>query len=285
MRLSRLNQLILANETVDGVWRLTRGHQLEYRKRGAGQEAVLTGALIAAEPDALVFRVAQREDGGGVVNQLFSLRGRWEADSRNRLNFLVEREKGRFDRLVFQGGWEVTEDHEILYRYKLPFLGRSRFAESALIFRGQWDFSADRRLVYLLDLSGDSVFRFRGAFQTSSVLAKEGQVRYQVGVEVEGKMRVQTVTFFGKWKLSRDLAVEFELASAGKRKQAILFGASWNVVRSGAVSARLTVRKGQPIGLEVIFSREFLRNGGQAFMSFRKFLEETVLEAGVLVRW
>ncbi len=285
MRLTRLNQLILADETVDGVWRLTKSHQLEYRKRGAGQEAVLTGALIAAEPEALVFRVAQREESGRIINQLFSLRGRWEADSRNRLNFLVERDKGRSDRLTFQGGWEVTADHEILYRYKLPFLGGSRLAESALIFRGQWDFIAGRRLVYLLDLSGDSTFRFRGAFQTPSVLAKEGQIRYQVGVEVEGKRRVQTVTFFGKWKLSRDLAVEFELASAGKRKQAILFGASWSVVRSGTVSARLSTRKGQPMGLEVIFSREFLRNGGQVFVRLWKFSEETALEAGIRTPW
>jgi len=216
-------------------------------------------------------------DDGDVTSRLLSLRGRWQADSRNRLNFLVERSKGQEDRLVFQGGWELDEADEISYRYQ-PNL-------QTLRFQGQWDLSDSTRLTYVLDESSDSTFRFRGAFQTPSVLAKEGELRYQIGLEVEGKKRFNVVTLFGKWKLSRDLALDFELATGGASSRTIHFGATYQVDSDDALSAQLTTREGKPLGVEVILTRDFLKGQGQAFMRLVKSLEETAVEGGVRFRW
>jgi len=275
MRLTKLNQLIRDRETIDGTWQLTERHQLQYRRRGGSQEIVLTGDLMAAEPTALVAMFREVSEDGDVTTRLLSLRGRWQADSRNRLNFLVEREQGRNDRLVLQGGWELNEANEILYRYQ-PDL-------QTLRFQGHWDLGDSKWLTYVLDESSDSTFRFRGTFQTPSVLAKEGQIRYQVGVEVEGKKRFNVVTLFGAWKLSRDLALDFEMALGGVSSQTIRFGAAYEIDSEDTVSARLTTREGQPLGLEVIFTRDVMK--GQAFVRLVKSLEETAVEGGFRFRW
>ncbi len=275
MRLTKLNQLIRDRETIDGTWQLTKRHQLQYRRRGGSQEILLTGDLVVAEPTALVGLFKEQSEDGEVTSQLLSLRGRWQADERNRLSFLVEREKGLEDRLTLEGGWELNEANEILYRYQ-PDLQMLRF-------QGHWDLGDSKWLTYVLDENSDSTFRFRGAFQTPSILAKEGQIRYQVGVEVEGKKRLNVVTLFGAWKLSRDLALDFEMAVGGVSSRTIRFGAAYQIDSKDALSARLTTREGQPLGLEVIFTRDVMK--GQAFVRLVRSLEETAVEGGFRFRW
>ena len=275
MRLTSLNQLIRKRETIDGFWHLGNNHELEYKRRGPNEEVVLSGPLIAAESDALVFRVVEKSDAGVTTSRLFQLKGRWEADGRNRLTFLASRGSGRVDRLTFEAGWELDENQQILCRWQ----------EGALTFQGQWQIDRRRQLVYLLDLEQNSGFRFRGAFQSPSVQAKQGEIRYQLGVEVEGKRRVQIVTLFGKWKVSRDLALEFEIVPPAGRKYSLSFGASYAVTSSGSISAHLTVREGDPIGLEVLFTQDFLKGDGEGFLRLRKSLEETAVEAGLRLKW
>ncbi len=275
IRLTKLNQLIQNRETMEGVWQITKRHELQYRRRGGSQEIVLKGDLVAAEPTSLVGLFKEESEEGEVTSRLLSLSGRWQADSRNRLNFLVEREQGLNDRLVLQGSWELNEANEILYRYQ-PDL-------QTLRFQGHWDLGDSKWLTYVLDESSDSTFRFRGTFQTPSILAKEGQIRYQVGVEVEGKKRFNIVTLFGTWKLSRDLALDFEMAVGGVSSRTIRFGATYEIDSEDAISARLTTREGQPLGVEVIFTRDVMK--GQAFVRLVKSLEETAVEGGFRFRW
>lgn len=291
MRLNKLNQLILGNELIDGTWRLTPRHEVQYRRRKENarspveEELILTGDLISAEETGLVISVWERRTGGELASRFVTLKGRWEADSSNRLNFLIERQSGREDRLTFSGGWEVGEKNEILYRYDQLDLKTKRRRVSTLTFRGYWDLDRDRQLTYVLDRDSDSAFRFRGAFQTVSVLAKEGTLRYQMGVELKGKERLQTIALFGKWKLSRNLGLEFEVPYQDGLKRAIAFGATYSTDSGGFILAKLTAQKGKPVGLEVLLTQEFLRGQGEAFVRLRKSLEETAVEGGVRVRW
>ena len=285
MRLTSLNQLILGNKAIDGVWKLTPRHELRYVRSGPEEEVVLTGDLVAAEETGLVIQVEERRADGEMVSRTMTLRGRWEADAKNRLNFLVERRSRQRDRLTFSGGWEIGENHELLYRFEQIQLKTKEQQVHTLTFRGIWDLDEDHRLTYVLDRDSGSVFRFRGTFQTPTVLAKEGAVRYQIGVEVQGRKRLQAVTLFGKWKLSRDFSIDFEIPYADGSVRPITFGATYSLNAKNSIQAQLTTQEGKPLGLEVIFTREFLKDSGEAFLRLRRSLEESTVEGGLRFRW
>lgn len=295
MRLTALNQLIHRGETVDGVWELTPRHQVRYRRRPAEalakagrrreETAVLTADLVAAEPAGLTVQVAGDQFDGDLVGHTLTLRGRWQADARNRLTFLVERAGGRHDRLILGGGWRLGPHHEILYHVRRRTGVRPDRALRVLTFRGQWDLPVRHQLTYVLDARSDSTFRFRGALQTPTVLAKTGELRYQLGVEVEGQRRTRTLTFFGKWKLSRDLALSFELPTTDGEFQTMTFGATYAFTGDRMVATTLTARDGRALGLEVVFTQAFLKGQGEAFVRLRRALEESAIEAGVRLRW
>lgn len=285
MRLTSLNQLILGDRAIVGVWKLTPRHELRYVRRGREEEIVLTGDLVAAEEAGLVIQVQERHADGAAVSRMLTLRGRWEADAMNRLNFLVERRSRQRDRLTFSGGWEIGGSNELLYRFEQIHLKTKKRRTHTLTFRGAWDLDGERRLMYWLDRDSDSGFRFRGSFQTATVLAKEGAIRYQVGVEVQGRRRPQTITLFGRWKLSRKLSLDFEIPYADGLVRPITFGATYSVNPQNAIEARLTTPGGKPLGLEVIFSREFLKDSGEAFVRLKRSLEESAVEGGVRFRW
>ena len=285
MRLTRLNQLIKSREIIDGTWRVGPHSRLQYRRRGKQEEVLFSGEWVSAEADALVFQAEERSEEGTAVNRLLSLKGRWQADDKNRLSFLVQRESGRADRLIFEGGWEVGPEHELLYRREEEKTGAKTSRANLLRFQGYWDLTEDKRLTYVLDRDSNSLFRFRSAFQTPSVLAKEGAIRYQVGVEVGGKNRFQTITFFGKWKLSRDLSLEFEIPYGNGKVRSMAFGAAYAVNAKMEIAAKLKTVGGKPLGLEVIFSREFLKGSGETFIRLRRSLEEAAVEAGARFRW
>lgn len=285
MRLTALNQLIQDGRTIDGVWELTPRHGIRYRKRGRDETVVLTADLVAAEPAGLTLQVTGEQVDQDLVGQIVTLRGRWQADAANRLTFLVERAGGRYDRLILGGGWRLGAHHEILYHVRRHSGVRPERAERVLTLRGRWDASVRHQLTYVLDARRDSTFRFRGTFQSPTVQAKTGELRYQLGVEVDGQRRRRILTFFGKWKLSRALALSFELPTTDGKFQTLTFGATFSPDSRSTVTATLTGRDGRPLGLEVVFTRTFLKGQGEAFLRLRRALEDSAVEGGVRFRW
>lgn len=285
MRIDRLNRLVRDGEILAGAWELSRGHQLRYRRRGPEEEVVLVGDLVSAESSAVTFRLHQEDRDGDALRREISLRGRWKADSRNRLSFLVERDRGSADVLTLEGAWETGPGNEILYRFRRTDLKTRTRSVHQIRFEGYWEVGEDRRLSYLLDAGSDSAFRFRGSFQTASIRRKKGALRYQIGLEGQGRGRLRTVILFGKWKLSRDLSLEFEVPYSGGFRRSISFGAVYAWDSRTSVSARLTTPRGGPLGLELTLHREFLEGRGEAFVRLRRSLEETAAEAGARVRW
>lgn len=285
IRLTKLNQLILGRETVDGVWKLTPSHELQYRRRSREEEIVLKGQLLKAEAGGLTFRASELTFAGEVIQQSLTLQGRWEASSGNQLSFLVDREEGNVDRLTLEGAWTLNENQEILYRFQQPGSGAGSEEAGLLRFQGYWDIAEGKRLIYVLDRESDSAFRFRGAFQTPSILSKKGAIHYQIGIELEGKSELRTVTLFGQWKLSRDLSLSFEIPSRDGSVRGILFKVVYAINDQNTISGELLTREGEPLGVEVIVTREFLKGNGQAFARLRRSLEETVVEGGMRFKW
>lgn len=285
MRLTALNDLIHAGERVDGAWTLTPRHELRYRRRGPDAAVVLAGALVGTEPRGLTFQVVGESLAEDLVGRTLTLRGRWQADARNRLTFLVERAGGRTDRLTLRGGWTLGPSHEIRYRYRRGGAGGRPSREQVLTLTGAWDLTTRRQVTYVLDAAADSAFRFRGTVQTPVIVAKTGALRYQLGVEIAGRRRLRTLVFFGTWRVSRTLELTFEVPASGGRAQVMAFGAAYALGPRGAITATVMGHDGRPLGVEVVLTREFWRDRGELFVRLRRALEETAVEGGVRIRW
>lgn len=284
-KLTSLNQIEKDGKTFEGQWQLDPNHELLYRERRRRKEARLKGTLVAAEAEALVFSATVQESEAKTTTRLFKLTGDWRVDAKNRIVFEVEREAGKKDTLTFQGSWELGPYGEIVYSYETVRLRTKTKRVQRLVFKGQWDLSERRRLAFLIEGDTDSALRFRGAFQTQSILAKDGEIRYQIGVEASGRRRIQTLVFFGKWKISRQLELSFEIEYAGGRKHALVFGGTYFFRPDMTIEVKLRAREGMPLGVEVIFTRDFFAKEGQLFLRLRKTAEETAGEVGVRVRF
>ena len=214
MKLTRLNELIEDGKKVKGRWVLTPGHELQYKSEGKNEEIKLKGSLVAAEPDALIFSVTERQNDQRIVTSLVKLSGEWKLNPENQILFEVEKETGRNDTLTLTGGWKVGESHELVYRWEETRLKTKKRQIRTLVFRGFWELSEKNRLTYYLGADSGSALKVRGAFQTHSILAKDGEIRYQIGVEAAARKNAQVIVLFGKWKISRDLGLLFEIEYA-----------------------------------------------------------------------
>ncbi len=285
-KLKSLNELERKSRRITGKWNLDERHRLTYLSDPPEEAFKLEASLVAAEPEALVVSVTEKQENGKTVIRLARLSGQWHANEDNQIEFEVERESGRNDVLTFCGAWKVGDSHELIYTYRRQSLERKSTAIETLTFKGVWDFSEKNRLAYTFEGDSEAAFRFRGTFQTPSILAKKGEIRYQLGAETAGRQgKFRTVTFFGKWKLSNQLNLEFEMECANGKKRVFRFAAEFQITQDLGVTARLTSRQNDPLGVEVVFNKEFLNGKAQAFARLRKSLEESAVEAGVTIPW
>lgn len=279
------NELMDGGNVMRGQWTLSDNHELEYREKENEKAVKLTAPLIAAEPEALVFAVTAKEKNHKIVTRTAKLTGRWRANDKNQLVFEAEKENGKRDILTFRGSWEVNESHEIIYTWEQRQLKRRTQQTATLAFKGHWDISEKNRLTYYLEGDNESAFRFRGTFQTKSILAKEGEIRYQVGVEIAGKKKLKSVALFGKWKLSRDHELSFEIEYADGKRHEIRFGAVFHPGGGLTLEAELISRDGDSLGLEVTLTKEFFKGQPETFLRLRKTAAESALEGGIRIPW
>ncbi len=285
MKLTKLNDLLEDSKTVKGKWELTPNHDLQYKSKDLDEEVKLQGTLIAVEPTALVFAVTERQKDQKIVTSIHKLTGTWKANPQNQLVFEVEKESGKKDALTFKAAWKVNDRHEIVYTYDEVNLKTKRKEAQELVFKGFWDISEKNRLTYSVGGDTSSVFRFRGTFQTKSILAKKGEIRYQLGVEVTGKPKTQTITLFGKWIVSRNLNLSFEMAYDDKQKKTILFGGTYSLSDSADVAVNLKSQEGKPLGVELILTKDIFNGDGQTFIRLQKSIDESRIEAGMKFKW
>ena len=271
---------------LDGSWSLTPSHELALTLHGderqARQTFFLRGALMEARSNALVFALQRRERDDLRSAQRVTLFGRWQADARNRLNFLVEHADGSEDRLTLQQGWEIGPRHELRYRYRQA---AARREEHLLSFDGAWDIARADRLVYRLSGSSDSVFEFTASLQSPSLLARDKQVVYQVGIGLSGgRTRRQRVALFGAWKLNRDLSVAFEIPYAGGRVEAIRFQGAYAPSPRDRIAVALSTHQGEPLGVTVVFTRDVMRDA-RLFLRLQQDAQEFSAIGGIQVRF
>ncbi len=285
MKITRLNELIEEGKLKKGRWELTPQHELQYRSQGLEEEIKLKGALVAAEPEALVIAVTEKQSDQKIVTSLVKLSGTWKANSKNQLVFEVARESGRNDVLTFSGGWKINQHQELIYSYRRQDLKTKTKAVQELAFQGVWEISDKNAITYVLGGDSDSAFRFRGTFQTQSIYAKKGEIRYQAGVEVNGKRKNQTILLFGKWKISRDFSLFFEMEYENGVKKSIAFGGTYALTEDSEIAVTLKNEEGKSLGVELVLTKDFFGKDGQVFLRLQKNVEESRVEVGTKFRW
>lgn len=271
-----------------GRWSLTPNHDLKLTLRRAKSEPfreniILQGNIISVSSSELVFAAHGTREDERTETGLVRLEGVWRADDQNRLTFQVKKQDPEAP-LTFQGAWEIGKHHELLYRYhkKDPVTGEKK--EEFLSFRGVWEIHDKDHLIYTLDLDGKSRFDFRASLQNPSLLAKEGEVRYQVGIRLSGRRTVvREVALFGKWKLSRDLSLSFEIEYEEGRRHAVFFNTTYRLNKKDELIFSLKDQKGKGLGVEVAFTRSFFEGEGKAFLRLYKDAVESRVEGGVRV--
>ena len=226
----------------------------------------------------MTVRVSQAQVSQNPVSRTARVSGEWQVDEKNRLAFFVDRKNARPERLTFSGRWAVNGSQELTYKLARTPLKTKIRREHALSFGGHWDISPKNRLVYSLSGESGGTLDLRGAFQSPSIAAKSGEIRYQLGAGAEHRRKGQALVLFGKWKLSRTLGVEFEM-----KRRTLSFGAVFSVGRD-KISASL-LRSGESAGLAVVFERPLQRVDGGLFIELKKDDKEAAIEGGARVRW
>ncbi len=247
-----------------GRWRLNADHNLELilddTAEDGGKDALtLKGEVAGVAADELDFLITSKKDRNVETTRFLKLAGKWKADEFNRLGFLVSKEDGLEDILIFDGLWEVGKDHHILYRYRKTQLKRKTKEERSLVFKGFWQITDKNRLAYMLDTSGESGFLFKVQLYDQATVGRLGVLKYRIGIGLsEYKRPVERVIkFFG--------ALRF------------------NLTKRDELGFEFTDSEGKKLGMNVTLTRKLL--GGEAFVRFKKAAEESRVEAGLKILW
>ena len=270
-----------------GEWSLTEAHDLrltldKWGRQTFGDQLTLQGDIIDVNKNSLLFAVTTRTKENTQSTYILKLQGAWRADKHNRLTFRVKKQYGRHDILTFKGAWEINKNHELVYRYEKAHLIRKSRKIHTLVFKGYWDIKDRARISYVISEDTNSVFNFK----TSLGIFRENYIKYALGIGLSHKVKPakKTVTLFGKWKLSKNKGLLFEVEYENKKLHAISFGADAKLTDKDTVLLRLKNTLNQDMRATLKLSRKILKGDGEAFLRILKSGRESAIFAGAGLR-
>ena len=274
---------------IKGEWSLTDNHDLRLTldkksRETLGDEITLQGNILDTKANSLLFAVTTRTKENKRSTYVLNIGGSWKADDNNRLSFHAKKEKGEHDILTFRGAWEINKNHQIIYQYEKAHLILKRSKTHELIFNGYWDIKDKVRISYVLSKDTDSVFYFK----TSAGIFKENYIKYQVGIALTDKAKLEerTITLFGKWKIKKNVGLLFEVKYKNNVVHAIVFGAEARITDRGTVLFKLKNDvENRDIGISVELSHKILKGDVEAFVRALKSSRESAIYAGAAWRW
>ena len=272
----------------EGTWSLTPegALKLSLAKSAGGARGnylVLKTGIISASSGELIFSLRSKESNNSWQTRMLKLSGHWEIAPGNRLKFAVTRKRHKPDSLLFSAAWEVGKNYEITYRGERARLKTKTSRKGSFSLKGTWQIHSRRQLVFLVEGDDRSRLDIKAMLQTPSIRAKKGEIRYRAGIGLRSGRRVgRYITFFGKWRINRDLSIDFEVRSGRSLIQTFHFKAGYSPDRKSKVTFSLKDDKGKGLGMEVTFTRDFFKSA-EAFIRLRSGLQEKAVEAGVRI--
>lgn len=271
-----------------GKWSLTKNHDLrltldKWRRQTFGDQLTLQGDIIDVNKNSSVFAITTRTKGGATSVYTLRLEGSWRADKNNRLTFRVNKDRGEYDILTFDGIWEIGKNYQVIYKYEKTQLVRKLKKVHALIFKGYWDIKDKARVSCVIDKNTDSVFNFK----TSLGIFNDDYIKYELGIGLSRRPKPlkRTITLFGTWKVKKDVGLVFEVEYNNRKVNTIVFGAEARLSGKDTVSFKLKNDLNRQIGAELELSHKILKGDGQAFLRLLKSSRESAILVGAGWGW
>lgn len=272
-----------------GSWSLTSNYDLKFsidKSAGgaSGDAFTIAGDIIDVKGDALLFSVTTKRGEGIRTTYVLEMAGTWRSDENNRLSFRVKRENGRYDTLLFEAGWEVNKNNEIIYRYEKSQLKRRLKTSHSLILKGRWKASEKGVLAYEMDANADSTLKFK----TSLGICRDDYIKYEVGIMLSRRVRpvMRTVTLFGVWRLKRGSALFFDVECADGSIYSISFAAEARLTSLDTISFKLRDEIGaRDLDLRFELNHALLEGDGSAFLRVLRSRGESAILVGAGFNW
>lgn len=233
--------------------------------------------FIAASSDSLVIETTQTISKTKRQKlRVLKLKGAWRANSQNELCFDVTARKGPPQTYTFKGAWKINKNQQIEYVWGA--------GADVLNFKGHWDISSANKLVYILEGSSISRFEFKAQLESASMYAKEGRIRYRIGIGAK-KNRFsgssQIISLYGEWKFGKGLGLIFKMDYGRNKIKEINFGAEAKFGRN-EVAFALKDQAGKPLGITLTMTHNFLEHlDAEAFIRLKARKDEYGAEAGI----
>ncbi len=276
--------------TFKGKWSIDKKHNLLFtlsktKNQLQGEKLLLNTKIIKVKANYLVFSLGTKGGPGTHELRLLQLKGRWQADKYNRLQFLVKKIKTS-DTLTFQGSWQI-KNNSLLYTYQRVSLITKTKRTHTLRFKGYWQINKPNRLTYILDAKGDSSFTFKVYLETPSLIGRKGVIKYRVGIGLKGSnlFKSETISLYGVWKLHRKTGLSFDIDYEKIGVKAISFGAFVKINSNNKITFKLRSREGKSLGMNVEFIRSFLKNKAKWFLKVISENKQPRLEWGMTIPW
>jgi hypothetical protein len=276
----------------EGKWRLNANHDLELeleKSKAWEKNAVLVfkGDIVSPDKDKLVFQIKSKDSQRQSQIYFLELRGNWQADKYNRINFSVKKTKEPEDVLVLNGSWQVNQNQQILYTYEKTNLKTKTKTTQRLVFNGYWQINEAQRLSYIFSSGQQSRFDFRCQIESPNLYPAEGVIKYRLGAGLResGKSPAPRIVYlYGKWKFSRKFALNFQMDYGRGRVEKILFGTQIRINKKNEITVSLTNSRSEALGMRLIFTRRFLKKlDAQAFLRLERGTKEAAVKAGVRI--
>lgn len=270
--------------TLSGRWSLDKKHNLvltldKKHNQIVKDRLTLKAQIINARADRLEFLVIAKNHKGRPHLYTLALSGCWQADKHNRLTFSVKRRKDLHEQLTLRGAWEVNQRNQIIYTYTKTSLKKSRKFTHTIAFKGYWQICELNRLIYVLNRQTGSGFDFKISLGKP---AKYG-LEYEIGIGARPKRK--RISLFGKWKVTRELGLTFEMPAENERIKRLILGARLKLKKNSYLEARLKNSFGEDLGISLKLSKSILKGTGETYLKALKRGEEISLVAGAGFRW
>ncbi len=271
-----------------GNWRLNANHDLELelqqeRIKSEQEPLVFKGRIISGESDKLALEIRSLDNNGLLKLRILELKGVWQADDLNQLTFAVSK-RDNPDILTFRGGWQINRNQQITYTCQRADLKtKSRFS-STITFLGFWQMTAKNRLSYILSTGTGSRFDFKVQFETPTVYPQKGVVKYRLGIGLKEQKpdRQRIISLYGTWKIKRNIGLIFEIEYGRQEVYAMEFGAEVKFSEKNRVTFSLKNKKGEDLGVSVIFTRKFLQHlDAELFLRLKHSRQEQGVDIGL----
>lgn len=276
---------------LEGEYIIDKDHNLGFiirktKNQSGNEKLTLKTDIVAAKKNALVFSLGTRGKAGNYKAYLLELRGRWQVDKYNRLQFHIRRSKTEYDVLTFKGIWEVR-NNTIEYTYKKTSLKTKRKKIHRLRFKGYWQINKRNHLIYMLDIDNDSYFDFKAYLQTPNIIGKRGTIKYRLGIGIKGSAtyNTKTISLYGVWKFRRKTGLSLVVDYSEGVVAAIHFGVFLRASKENKITLGLVSREGKDLGLSVTFTQKFLKNEADWFLRLVKEEKYPRFEWGVKIPW